>query len=388
MTETVGHNIERHGIELIHGHASLGPNRTVVVRGQDGSHRTLHAKVILIATGSRPYHPPEMPFEDPDVYDSEEILEIDRPFRSLVVIGGGPVGCEYASIFTALGGEVTLIDRADRLLRFVDHELSDLLVETFSSAGMRVLLGVGMATVERKVGVLEVTLESGEVIKPDKVLIAAGRAGNTGHLGLEAAGVKVDARDRILVDDTFRTTAEGVYAAGDVIGPPALASVSMEQARVAACYAFRVPFKETVDPLPPIGVYSVPELAMAGLTEEAARARGIDYEVGRGLFSNNTRATIAGTDQGLVKLVFRRDDRRLLGVHILGDMASELVHLGQSVLHFGGRIDHFLHATFNVPTQTEAYKYAAYNGIQRLKDLTPEYAMPHERHSTSHPSST
>src|SRR5205823_580497 len=176
------------------------------------------------------------------------------------------------------------------------------------------------------------------------------RIGNTEGLGLETAGIALDQKGRIIVDAHFATTAAGVYAAGDVIGPPALASVSMEQGRVAACHAFEIPFKEVVDPLPPFGVYCIPEVAMVGMSEEAAKAAGIDYEVGRGWFDKNTRARIAGTTEGLVKLVFRRADRVLVGVHILGDIASELIHLGQMVVGEGGTIEHFIHATFNVPT--------------------------------------
>jgi NAD(P) transhydrogenase len=178
--------------------------------------------------------------------------------------------------------------------------------------------------------------------------------------------VEVDAKGRIRVDASYRTTAAGIYAAGDVIGPPALASVSMEQGRVAACNAFQIPFKDSVDPLAPLGVYSIPEVAMVGLTEQAAAARGIDYEVGRGRFERNTRARIAGATDGMVKLVFRRADRVLLGAHIVGDVASELIHLGQLVVASGRTIDYFIHATFNVPTFSEAYKYAAYDGLQRL----------------------
>jgi NAD(P) transhydrogenase len=179
-------------------------------------------------------------------------------------------------------------------------------------------------------------------------------------------GVKTDERGRILVDHRFQTTAPGIYAAGDVIGPPALASVSMEQGRVAACHAFGIPFKQTVDSQAPFGIYSIPEVAMVGLSEEAAAGQGLDYEVGRGWFARNTRANIIGATEGLVKLVFQRDDRRLLGVHIIGGGAAELIHQGQAVLRFGGDIEYFIHTTFNVPTESEAYKYAAYDGLQRL----------------------
>ncbi|HEX2088513.1 MAG TPA: Si-specific NAD(P)(+) transhydrogenase [Actinomycetota bacterium] len=364
--ERVRRNIERHGITLLRGNAALGGDGTVVVKDDRGEETVLEARVILIATGSRPFRPPGIPFDDPDVHDSEDIIRIDRIPKTMVVVGGGPVGSEYASIFTALGVEVTLLDAADRLLPFMDAEISGLLALALRRMGARMLLGSGVATIERTGGELRVSMANGEVIRPEKVLFAAGRAGNTEGLALEAAGVEVDARGRILVDRHFRTSADGVYAAGDVIGPPALASVSTEQGRVAVCHGLGIPFKETVDPLAPFGIYSIPEVAMVGLTEESAKERNIDYEVGRGWFTDNTRANISGSTEGLVKLVFRRDDKTLLGVHILGDIAGELIHLGQAVLHSGGTIDRFIHATFNIPTRSDAYKYAAYDGLQRL----------------------
>jgi NAD(P) transhydrogenase len=364
--ERVGRNIERHGITLLRGTAALGPSGTVVVKNDRGEETVLEARVILIATGSRPYRPPGIPFEDPDVHDSESIIRIDRIPKTMVVVGGGPVGCEYASIFTALGVEVTLLDAGDRLLPFMDPEISGVLAHAMRRMGARMLLGSGVGTIERTDGELRVSMANGEVIRPEKVLFAAGRAGNTEDLGLEAARVDVDARGRILVDRHFRTSADGVYAAGDVIGPPALASVSTEQGRVAVCHGLGISFKETVDPLAPFGIYSIPEVAMVGLTEESAKERNIEHEVGRGWFADNTRANISGSTEGLVKLVFRRDDKTLLGVHILGDIAGELIHLGQAILHAGGTIDRFIHATFNIPTRSDAYKYAAYDGLQRL----------------------
>jgi NAD(P) transhydrogenase len=365
--DAVRRNLERHAVELVRGEARLDSDRTVHVTLDGRDERLLKGKILLIATGSRPFRPPSVPFDDPDVHDSETVLDIDRPFSSLVVVGGGAVGCEYASIFTALGVEVTLVDSGERLLSFFDAEISQLLARAFSDMGMRLALGAGRAEVRRDSDGLICTLASGEEIRPDKVLFASGRVGNVEGLGLEEAEVQVDARNRIVVDDEFRTSAEFIYAAGDVIGPPALASVSMEQGRVAACYALGIPFKETVDRMPPFGVYSVPEAAMVGLTEEGAAAQGIDHEVGRGWFAANTRATIAGATEGLVKLVFERESKKLLGVHVLGNHAAELVHAGQAVLNFGGSIDYFIHSTFNAPTESEAYKYAAYDGLQRLQ---------------------
>lgn len=362
--DTVVENLDRHGVELVRGEARLGTGRSVLVHGE--THRALTGEVVLIATGSRPFRTTSVPFDDPDVDDSESILGLDRMPGSIVVVGGGPVGCEYASLFAALGVDVTLVDSGDRLLPFMDAEISAVLATAFTGMGIRLVLGQGVATIGRQDGALAVTLADGEVVRPGKVLFAAGRAGNTEGLGLAEAGIEVDRRGRILVDDRYQTKVEGIYAAGDVIGPPALASVSMEQGRVAVCHAFGIPFKESVDPLPPFGVYSIPEVGMVGMTEEAAAVAGVDYEVGRAWFEHNARARIAGTTDGLVKIVFRRQDKALLGVHVLGDIASELVHVGQAVMHGHGTIDRFIHTTFNVPTYSEAFKYAAYDGLQRV----------------------
>lgn len=364
MVDAATANMARHGVDVLHGEARLGPGRTVVVSGAEDV--TLEASVILVASGSRSFHPPGVPFDDPDVLDAEQSALLDRPLKSLVVVGGGAVGCEFASIFNALGTDVTLVDSGSQLLPFMDAEISAALTEVFRARGMRVVRGAGRASAARVDGTLEVTLGNGERLRPEKVIFAAGRAGNTEGLGLEEAGVQLDERGRIVVDDQFRTTAEGIYAAGDVIGPPALASVSMEQARVAVCWAFDIPFKRTVDALPPFGVYSVPEVAMVGLTEEAAAASGRQVSSGRARLAANTRSAIAGSSDGMIKLVFDAGDLTLLGVHVLGDAATELVHQGQAVLHFGGTVDYFIHATFNVPTVSEAYKYAAYDGLTSI----------------------
>jgi NAD(P) transhydrogenase len=368
--DAVRQNIERHGIELIQGEARLGSDRTVRIATSEGE-RVLRGEVVMLATGSRPFHPPGVPFEDPDVHDSESILELERIPNRFVVIGGGPVGCEYASIFLALGAEVTMIDRGPRILPFADAEVSEALGRVFRGRGMRLLAEISVTSTERVNGTLTLCLSDGQTLEADAVLFASGRAGTTEGIGLEEAGVRTDERGRIVVDETYRTTAGGVYAAGDVIGPPGLASAAMEQGRVAACHAFAIPFKDTVDPLAPLGVYSVPEVAMVGMTEEAARESGVDVETGRTPFEMNARARIAGATEGLLKLVFARDDRRLLGVHIVGDDAAELIHIGQAVLHAGGTIDYFIHSTFNVPTLSEAYKYAAYDGLQRLSRRDP-----------------
>ncbi len=372
MSETVRENLRRHDIDFITGVARLGPGRTVMVDpGDGGTSRVLGADAILVATGSCPFHPPGVPFADPDVLDSETARALDRPLESLVVVGGGAVACEYASIFLALGAEVTLVDRGTRLLPFLDADVSALLTESFRSYGMRILGGTGVTKVTRGGNGLCIETSDGESIRPAKIIFAAGRVGNTADLGLGEVGVATDERGRILVDDEYQTTVSGIYAAGDVIGPPALASVSMEQGRVAACHAMGIPFKRTVDPLTPFGVYSIPECAMVGLTEEQAREQGLDCEIGTAWFKDNSRAAIAGATQGMVKLVARRHDRQLVGVHILGEGATELIHQGQAVLHFGGTIDYFIHSTFDVPTVSDSYKYAAYDCLQRLAARSP-----------------
>lgn len=369
--QAVRANIDRHGIELIHGHGSLGPGRRVRVRLADGGERILSAGVILLAPGSCPAHPAGIPFDDPDVHDSVSILRLDRIPGSLVVVGAGAVGCEYASIFTALGVRVTLLDPGPRLLPFADAQASGVLAAAFRAVGMDLRHGVRAAAIERAGGHLTVRLSDGGLLRPEKVLFAAGRRGNTGGLGLAELGVQLDPAGRIVVDRRYRTTAAGIYAAGDVLGPPALASVSMEQGRVAVCNAFEIPFKDAVDTLAPLGVYAIPELAMVGMTEQQARADGLDVETGSAPFAQNTRATISGGTDGFIKLVFRRDTRQLLGVHIVGEIAGELIHLGQSVLHAGDTIDRFIHATFAVPTHSDLYKYAAYDGLQRIAGRTP-----------------
>lgn len=284
-------------------------------------------------------------------------------------MAGGAIGCEYASIFNTFGIAVTIVDGSARLLANMDSELSQLAASLFENRGIRLLLSSRVGAVGRINGELHVTLGGGEVLHPDIVLFAAGRSVNTDGLGLAEAGVEVNARGRVVVDEHFRTNVEGIYAAGDLIGP-SLASISMEQGRVAACHAFGLGFKEKLDPLPVSAVYSVPEVAAVGLTEDQVKEQGIDYEVGRCSFATLARGIISGHPEGILKLVFRRDDRRLLGVHILGDIASELIGVGQTTIDGGGTIDLFNRLTFATPTYTMAYKFAAFDGFIRLANAS------------------
>ena len=359
--------VDRLGVDVVYGSARLGPNHSVIVTPREVSEteRIFTAEKILIATGSGPFHPPNIPFDDPDIFDSEELPNIKRIPKSALVVGGGPIGCEFASIFSAFGIPVTVVNSGEHLLGTMDSELSDLLRRAFEKQGMRIVLGTGVHTAGRVNDELQITLRTGEMLRPDMALFATGRLVDTKGLDLDSAGVKLNPRGVVEVDNHFQTSIEGVYAAGDVIGP-SLASVSTEQGRVAACHALGLGFKEKLDPLSVSAVYSVPELAGVGLTEGNAKEQGIDYEIGRCSFGEIPRGLISGDTEGILKLVFRRQDRRLLGVHILGDIASELIALGQATLYNSGTIDVFNNLTVATPTYTMAYKYAAFDGFKRL----------------------
>jgi len=359
--------VDKLEVDVIYGSARLSANCTVIVTPREVSVTELvfKAEKILIATGSRPFHPANIPFDDPDIFDSEELPKIKRVPKSALVVGGGAIGCEFASIFKAYGIPVTVVHSGEHLLGTMDSELSDLLWTAFNKQGMRIVLGTGVHTAGRVNGELQVTLKTGEVLRPDMALFATGRLVDTEGLGLDAAGVKLNPRGVVEVNNHFQTSIEGIYAAGDVIGP-SLASVSTEQGRVAACHALGLGFKVKLDPLSVSAVYSVPELAGVGLTEDNAKEQGIDYEVGRCSFGEIPRGLISGDTDGILKLVFRRQDRRLLGVHILGDIASELIALGQATLYNSDAIDVFNNLTVATPTYTMAYKYAAFDGFKRL----------------------
>jgi NAD(P) transhydrogenase len=368
MVTRVRENLARNHVELVHGEARLSSDRTVSVRPADGgTERILRAEAVLIATGSSALRPPDLSLNDPHILDADSFIDALESVGSVLIIGAGPIGCEYASIFAALGARVTLIDSADRAVGMVDGEIAAQLIDVFTGMGMDVRLATTVSRVVRRGEILEATLSDGDVVHPDRLLLATGRAGNTAGLGLQDAGVAVDARGRVVVDSSYRTTAPGVFAAGDVIGPPGLASVSMEQGRLAASHAFGTGYHHTTTSAPAIGIYSIPEVGMAGITEAQADERGLDYEVGRARFTGNTRATIAGATEGLVKIIFDRNDRRVLGVHILGETAAEMVHIGQALVQHAGTIDYFVHTAFNVPTWSEAYKYAAFDGLGKLE---------------------
>ncbi len=361
-------NLERHGVVRVQGQARFYDPHTVDVTRFKEVPRLITADVFLLATGSRPSHPSEIPFDGRIVVDSDDVLSLTAIPGRLVVIGGGVIGCEYASIFAALGVRVTLVNSKERLLMQVDADLSDALRQEMTRRlGMQVVLDASVATVRVEGDLGVVTLSDGRELVADCVLYCAGREGNTHDLGLETAGVRTNARGFVQVDATFRTANPRVYAAGDIIGFPALASTAMEQARVAMCHAFDLRYKTAVSAVLPYGVWTIPELATVGLGEDDARAQGIPVEIGKAWFRDNPRGQIIGDTEGFVKLVFRTDDQTLIGASVIGEGACELIHVPAAVIQFKGTLDYFIQTVFNYPTLSDAFKYAAYDGLQRLQ---------------------
>lgn len=358
-------NLALHHIELVRGRASFEDAHTVSVSGANGIRR-LRGEVILVSTGSRPHRPAEIAFDDVRVFDSDTFLRMDRIPHSLAVIGGGVIGCEYASIFVALGVEVTLVDGRGRLLPFLDAEISERLRVRLAALGMQFWFNERPVKVQTTASGVHLVMKSGKTLETESVLFAAGRRAAVGGLSLEKAGLGVNEHGYISVDENYRTAVPNIYAAGDVIGFPALASTSMEQGRVAVCHAFGFKYKQRVASMLPMGVYTIPEISAAGETEESCKEKMIDFCVGRALYANNARGHIIGDTAGMLKLIFARADKKLLGVSIIGESATELIHIGMMVLDHNETIDEFIEQVFNYPTLSETYKYAAYEGLGNL----------------------
>jgi NAD(P) transhydrogenase len=354
-------NLELHKIEYIQGQAAFEDAHTVSVGG-----RKLKGEIILIATGSKPNRPAEIAFDDVHTFDSDTFLQMERIPKSLAVIGGGVIGCEYASIFMALGVKVTLVDGRDRLLPFLDSEISDRLRDRLQELGMNFWFNERPVKVENSSAGAKLTMKSGKVLETEAALFAAGRRAAVDGLALEKAGLAVNDRGYIAVDENYRTAVPNIYAAGDVIGFPALASTSMEQGRVAVCHAFGFQYKQRVASMLPMGIYTIPEISAAGETEDSCKEKKIDYCVGRAHYANNARGHICGDTSGLLKIIFSPVDKKLLGLSIIGETATELVHVGMMVLDNGLTINEFIDQVFNYPTLSEMFKYAAYDGLGNL----------------------
>jgi NAD(P) transhydrogenase len=371
--------IRERGVHLVHGEARLAAGRTVVARSGSGAETRLDAERVIIATGSRPLRPAGVPFDDPCVFDSETVLNIARKPRELLIVGGGAIGIEYATIFSALGVPVTILDGAPRLAGMMDGEISRRLEQVFLERGNQVILGTGMVSVRRDGDHLAVGLDDGRQLRPDALLFAAGRSVSTASLGLDTAGVEADARGRIIVDAERRTSCPWIFAAGDVIGP-SLASVATDQGRQALCGALGLDFSAHVDQIPAAAVYGLPEVARAGKSEEDCAAEGIPYETGRCELGTTPRGLIAG-QEGLLKLVFHGGTGVLLGVHAICEIASEIAGTGQAMIHSEATVEDVIRMAYNTPTYTYGYKLAATDALARLHpDVLRGMRLPSQAH--------
>ena len=362
----VTEKLDSYGIQRYRGEASFRDAHTLIVKNAH-SQKELQGELILVATGSSPYDPPEIPFDGRLIFDSDTILQLRRMPKRMVVMGGGVIGTEYASIFAALGVQVTLIEAKDRLLGFVDTEIIQRLMSQLKGIGVEILLNEKMNKVEVGDDHVIMTLEKADRQQYDIALIAAGRQSNTHQLGLEQIGVKLGERGLVLVNEKYQTNIPNIYAAGDVIGFPALAATSREQARVAMIHAFGKDHEERLSPVLPFAVYAIPEISMVGQTEDACKQKNIPYAVGRGYYEDNPRGQIICDMSGMIKIIFSPSDGKLLGVHIIGEQAAELIHIGSQLMMENGSIDEFIHAVYNYPTLSDLYKAAALDGQDQLE---------------------
>ncbi|SEK56991.1 NAD(P) transhydrogenase [Roseovarius nanhaiticus] len=372
--DVLEHQFNRNHVETLYGVARFtGPNE-IEVQVDAGQTTRLTADKFLIATGTKTYRPDTCPFNGTTVLDSDEFLKIDEIPRSLTVIGAGVIGVEYATMFSALDVRVTLIEPRDTFLDFIDHAIVDDFTHQIRENGVDLRLGSPIESITDAGRHIEVALENGRHVRSDMLLFAAGRMGATASLGLDKAGLKTDHRGRLEVDrKTYQTSVPHIYAAGDVIGHPSLASTSLQQGRIAACHALETPTLPE-SPWFPYGIYSVPEISTCGMSEEEMAERGIPYEVGVARFRETSRGHIMGLEHGMLKMLFSLKTRRVLGVQIVGEGATELIHIAQAVLNLKGTVDYFVQNTFNYPTLAEAYKIAGLDAFNRMP-IPEEYKV-------------
>ncbi|MBI1282241.1 MAG: Si-specific NAD(P)(+) transhydrogenase [Anaerolineaceae bacterium] len=369
--DVVRHQLMRNGIDLIAAEASFVDAHKLRLSYVDGrGQRDVTTSNIVIAVGTTVARDPSIQFNGQDVFTSDEVMHLDHIPKSMAVIGGGVIGCEYATIFAALGVRVTLVDKRERLLSFVDAEIIEELTHQMRNNRVTLRLGEEVSGVEMISNAngddrVKIKLRSGKQIVTEKALYAIGRIGAVMALNLTSAGLDAAERGKIKVNEKFQTNIPHIYAVGDVIGFPSLASTSMEQGRLASCHAFGIDATSIPD-LFPYGIYTIPEISIVGKTEDELTDAGIPYEVGKAQYREIARGQIIGDQAGLLKLIFHLDTHELLGVHIIGTGASELIHIGQAVLAFGGKVDYFVNTVFNYPTLAECYKTAAFDGLNRL----------------------
>ncbi len=365
-TNVISAQFRRNDVTVYDGTAQFVDPNTIEVTGGDETQR-IRGRFILIACGTRPARGADIPFDGSRILDTDDLTAMERVPREVIVVGAGVVGLEYGSFFTALGTKVTIIDQRPSLLEFVDHEIVDALSYHLRQRGTTFRLAEKVSVVghDAKRDQVFAELESGKRVLGDKLLYAVGRQGNADQLDLAAAGLSADARGRIQVNGFFQTKIAHIYAAGDVVGFPALASTSMEQGRLASCHMFGAPFEHSPQ-LFPYGIYTIPEISVVGQTEEQLTAYKVPYEVGTARYAELAKSMMLGDDTGMLKLLFDRNTHQLLGAHAIGERATEIIHIGQAVLSFGGTVEYFRDAVFNYPTLAEAYKVAALDGLNKV----------------------
>ena len=379
--DVLEHQFNRNHVDVLHGKARFLSPTQVEVATESGEITLVTGNKFLIATGTRTYRPDNIPFNGSSIIDSDEFLEMSQIPRSLIVVGAGVIGVEYATMFAALDVRVTLIEPRETFLDFIDSTLIQEFTHEIRENGVDLRLGSPVSNVEDGVDYVEVSLENGRNVRAETLLFAAGRIGATEKLGLEAAGLFTDHRGRLDVDrKTYQTLVKHIYAAGDVIGHPSLASTSLQQGRVASCHALDTP-SLLESPWFPYGIYSVPEISTCGMSEEDTKKRGIPYEVGVARFRETSRGNIMGLEHGMLKMLFSLKTRRVLGVQIVGEGATELIHIAQAVLNLKGTVDYFVQNTFNYPTLAEAYKIAGLDAFNRMPvpdELKSGKTAPHD----------
>jgi NAD(P) transhydrogenase len=370
-TAVVREQLRRNEIGLIIGRAAFEDAHTVHITecDDDGTELRVSADNIVIAVGTNPARPEGVDFDERRVIDSDGVLGLDyAAARTMTIVGGGVIGIEYASMFAALGTRVTLVDARDRLLPFIDRDISIALQYLLRKRRVTFRLGEAVSAVTRRGERVVCELESGKQIVSDTLLYATGRQGAIDRLGLDRAGLECDARGRLEVDSEYRTSVPHIYAVGDVAGPPGLAATGMEQGRIAACTAFGEPVSHLPD-LVPTGIYSIPEISFVGRTEEELTADAVPYVAGVAWWRELARAMMLREDEGLLKILVSPEDRRLLGVHVIGAQATDLIHIGQALMDRDNGLDFLVSAVFNYPTLAEAYKVAGLDALNRLRDL-------------------
>jgi NAD(P) transhydrogenase len=359
----------RNDVAIYHGSATFIDAHTIEVTLLDGSVERLTAEKFVIASGSRPYRPADVDFTHSRVYDSDTILSLKHEPKSVIIYGAGVIGCEYASIFRGLGCKVDLINGRDRLLSFMDAEMTDSLSYHFWNSGIVIRHNEEYEKIEGTEDGVIMTLKSGKRMKADCLLFANGRTGNTDSLNLESINLKANSRGSLAVDSTYKTSADNIYAVGDVIGYPSLASAAYDQGRIAADYMLGLTTERKLIEDIPTGIYTIPEMSSVGKTEQQLTAAKIPYEVGRASFKHLARAQIGSSAVGSLKILFHCDTKEILGIHCFGERSAEIVHIGQAIMQQKGEantIEYFIHTTFNYPTMAEAYRVAALNGLNRL----------------------